>query len=194
MTLQILAPPGVEPVSLDQAKAFLRVTHADEDQLITDLIVAARERVEAETGRALITRTCRETLDDWAVEGRFSPPGTLKLPSPPLQAVTGITLIAADDSETVWSADDYIVDTDSDPGRIAVRGRSGFPRPGRRIAGIRIDFTAGYGDGPEDVPAALKEAVLRLVGEGYPDRDGALSRPLPLSVVSLIAPYRRVRL
>lgn len=108
--------------------------------------------------------------------------------------MTGVTLIAADDSETVWGADGYLVDTDSDPGRIAVRGRSGFPRPGRRIAGIRVDFTAGYGDGPEHVPAALKEAVLRLVGEGYPDRDGALSRPLPLSVVSLIAPYRRVRL
>ena len=40
MTLQILAPPGVEPTSLDQAKAFLRVTHTDEDQLITDLIVS----------------------------------------------------------------------------------------------------------------------------------------------------------
>lgn len=194
MTLQILAPPGVEPVSLAQAKAFLRVSHAEEDALITDLVVSARERVESETGRALITRSCRETLDDWAVEGRFSPPGTLKLPAPPLQSVTSITLTAADGAETVWDAGDYLADTSSDPGRIAVRGRAGFPRPGRRIAGIRIDFAAGYGETPDDVPAALREAILRLVAEGYPDRGSVAATPLPLSVVSLIAPYRRVRL
>tara|TARA_R110002072_G_scaffold105579_2_gene230813 strand:- start:183 stop:767 length:585 start_codon:yes stop_codon:yes gene_type:complete len=194
MTLQILAPPGVEPTSLDQAKAFLRVTHTDEDQLITDLIVSARERVEAETGRALITRTCRETLDDWAVEGRFSPPCVLKLPAPPLQSVTAITLFAADGSGAVWDESEYQVDIESDPGRVAVRGRSGFPRPGRTVSGIQIDFAAGYGDTPDDVPAALKEAVLRLVGEAYHDRDGPAGKPLPVSVISLLAPYRRVRL
>jgi uncharacterized phiE125 gp8 family phage protein len=194
MTLQILTPPGVEPIALDHAKTFLRVSHADEDELITNLIVSARERVEAETGRALITRTCRETLDDWAIEGRFSPPCVLKLPAPPLQSVTAITLFAADGSGAAWDAGEYLVDTESDPGRIAVAGRSAFPRPGRKLAGIQIDFAAGYGDTPDDVPAALKEAILRLVGEAYHDRDGPAARPLPASIAALLSPYRRVRL
>ena len=41
------------PVSLTEAKLFLRVEHEAEDQLIETLIAAARARVEGEVGLSL---------------------------------------------------------------------------------------------------------------------------------------------
>lgn len=194
MTLQLVTPPAVEPVTLSDAKAFLRIGTGHEDDLIAQFISSARMRVEAETGRALILRTCRETLDAWDLPGRIADQGRqFRLPLPPLISVTSITIHDAEDVGAVWDAANYFVDAASDPGRIAVR-TGAFPRPGRAVAGIEILFEAGYGASADDVPEALREAVMRLTADAYLNRDGHGERPLPMAVQSLLAPFKRVRL
>jgi len=62
MTSTLIAPPGEEPVTLAEAKAFCRIDGADEDALVDALIAAARLQVESLTGRALIAQTWRLTM------------------------------------------------------------------------------------------------------------------------------------
>ena len=65
MSLLLTTPPVVEPLSLAEAKAHLRVPHADDDAYISTLIVSARLRVERQTGLRLITQNWSQFMDCW---------------------------------------------------------------------------------------------------------------------------------
>lgn len=64
-SLQIVTPPSAEPVTLAAMKLYLRVETPNEDDLISGLIAAAREKVEGFTGRSLINKAYRQTLDSF---------------------------------------------------------------------------------------------------------------------------------
>lgn len=199
MGLQTLGASPAAPVSLSDAKAWLRVGHAGEDAAITSLIATAAARVEAETGRALLTRTYRETLDSWPIRRLSGCGSAFALAVAPAVSVEAVRTFDRAGEATLWDPDEYRVDTSADPGRLIARAPFGFPRPGRLAAGIEIDFTAGYGENAGDVPPALIEAILRLVAEGYAASEPALAAGrgparLPETVDALLRPFRQVRL
>lgn len=57
MTPLALTPPAEEPLSLAEARAFLRLDETAEDNLLATLITAARLMVEAASGRLLVDQT-----------------------------------------------------------------------------------------------------------------------------------------
>src|SRR5688572_18738216 len=61
----LLAGPAVEPITLAEAKQFIRVEHDDDDDIIAALIAGSRIHVETQTRRALITQSWRLTRDVW---------------------------------------------------------------------------------------------------------------------------------
>ncbi len=65
MALIMNVGPVVEPVSLDEAKAHLRIDGGAEDALIISLILTSRLHIEAALGLALITQSWTLKRDAW---------------------------------------------------------------------------------------------------------------------------------
>lgn len=201
----LIAPPAAEPVTLAEARAWLRVDTNDEDAAIASLIAAARMLVEAATRRALVTQSWRVILDAWPAvggEGSWSilatrpnpAPSEIVVPLAPIQSVSAVRVYdAAGQPQTLGSAIYRLVGA---PERARLVFAAPPPRPGAAAAGIEIDLVAGYGD-PSDTPAALRHAILALVSWWFDDRGDVASidaNNMPPRVAALVAPFRRGRL
>lgn len=180
----LLTAPAVEPLSLAEAKAFLRVEHGDDDDVIASLIAAARLHVEAQTRRALVTQSWRLTRDAWPADGR------LHVTPAPLQALTAARVYNAAGNTAALDLQSFVADT---AGSTIVFAPWAVAQPGRSAGGIELDVTVGYGDAASDVPESLRQAVRLLVAHWYENRglttDSAVN-VLPVTVTALLAPYR----
>jgi uncharacterized phiE125 gp8 family phage protein len=191
MSSMLLTAPAVEPLSLAEARSFLRVEHDGDDDVIAALVSGARIHVEAATRRALISQTWRHVRDAWPADGR------LKLLPAPLRTVVAARVYDAAGVAQAIDTQAFVIDTSAAPGVIAFAPWSLAP-PGRAVAGIEIDVEAGYGAVATAVPDALRHAVRLLVAHWYENRGltaaGQTVAVLPASVAALIAPYRALAL
>jgi len=188
MSAILLTGPAVEPLSLAEAKAFLRVETSDDDDVITALIAGSRIHVEAQTRRALITQSWRLSLDAWPDNGRL-----IVLPAP-LQALTAARVY--DFEGMAHDADLQAFVLDKGASLIAF-APWGVAQPGRIAAGIELDVTVGFGDAAIDVPEALRQAIRLLAAHWYENRGlvtAGTTFVLPRTVAALIAPYRMLSL
>jgi uncharacterized phiE125 gp8 family phage protein len=183
----LTAPPGAEPVSLAEAKAHLRVTHADEDQLIGRLITAARRLVEGRTGLKLMSQVWSVFLDDW-------PSQDIALPIAPLISVNDVVTYGDDDVPATVDPAHYYAVLGSRPPRLVLRASRVWARPGRIANGIEIKLTAGFGASAAAVPEALRQAMLHALAQWYAERGDSADQGLPLAASALLAPYREARL
>jgi uncharacterized phiE125 gp8 family phage protein len=189
VSLKLVTAPLVEPVSLDEMKSHLRVDIEDHNDLISGLIAGAREYLEGATNRAFVSQTWRLSLDNF-------PAGEIELPKPPLLTVDSIVYLDSEGVETTIDSSDYIVDTDSEPGRIVLASGASWPTGVSLypVNPVQIEFTAGYGDAGSDVPQYLRQAVKLLVSHWYENpeatKEGSALREIPFGVESLIFLHR----
>jgi uncharacterized phiE125 gp8 family phage protein len=189
MTPLALTPPALEPVSLTEAKAFLRLDQSDEDSLLGTLITAARLMVEAASGRMLIDQAWRIVLDRWPGGGE------IRLPLSPVGAITAARVYDAFGIAQAVSLSSLQLDGAADPP--VIRLIAGLPPVGRARAAIEIDIVAGYGAAAPNVPALLRQAVLLLAARWFEQRGEVVGRDaasLPAEIMALVAPFRRARL
>ena len=193
MSSILLTAPALEPLSLAEAKAFLRVETSDDDDVISALISGSRIHIEAQTRRALITQSWRIAIDAWPDDGRL-----IVVPAP-LQALGAVRVYDFDNNAQALDTAAFALDKGASelifaPGLAAPP----LPAPGRAAAGIELDVTVGYGDAAVDVPEPLRQAIRLLAAHWYENRGlvttGANYSVLPATVAALIAPYRMLSL
>jgi uncharacterized phiE125 gp8 family phage protein len=186
MTITIITPPASEPLSLAEAKLFLRVDHTTEDSVIALLIAAAREAVEAACGRALITRRVRESLDIWrrdAVNGAVLGLG-------PVTSVVAVRLLADNGAQSIIDPGRYRLEGAGDRPRLVFA--AGLPATLRSAGGIEIEYDAGFAASAAVLPVALRVATLQVVASLYEARQGGAA--LPEGAYALTRPFAPVRL
>jgi uncharacterized phiE125 gp8 family phage protein len=187
--LQLVLGPTEEPVSLDEAKAHLRVDLDADDDRIEDAITAARETLEIEMRRCFLTTTWTLGLEHFPWCG-----ARLRLPRPPLRSVDAITYLDVDGAAQTLSTEVYGVDTLSEPGRLYLNPAQVWPGTYGVPNAVQITFVAGWDD-VLYVPAGIKHAIKLLVGHMYEHREETAEHPLteiPLGVKRLIWLFRHL--
>lgn len=179
--------PASDLLDIDQAKQFLRVDGADEDELIEALIGAAQARVEALCGVRFITQTIVMRADDWA--------DMKQLPDAPLQSVSSIAYVdSAGDAQTL-STDVYSTRLYGLTPQVFLKADQSWPDIEEGSL-ITVTAVAGYGAATA-VPASLAAATKLVLSDLFTFREtaqvGSVAGVIPSSatVDNLIANYRR---
>lgn len=183
--------PAVEPVTVSEAKAHLRVDTSDDDAYIGTLITAARQWVEEYLDRSLVNTQWTMRLDSFPYE--------IELPRPPVATAGTTTAVAvtytlADESTATLSASSYRVDRNSTPGVVRQLRASSWPANLDDYNAVTVTWWAGYGADGTSVPAAIRHAMLMLVGHWYEFRSsvltGSISKEIEFGVKSLLDSQR----
>lgn len=162
MTDILIIAPDTVPVTVAEVKEHLKIDGSTEDTLIGTYITAAREWCEGYQWRKYITQTRELVLEDW-------PRGDhIIVPNGQLQSITSVKYKDADGDETTLAVDDdYIVDSDSEPGKVVLAYGETWPSGTLYPTGaIRVRYVCGYGDA-DDVPEMVKAAIKIQVGLFY---------------------------
>lgn len=157
MRIDVVTPAAAEPVTLDEAKAHLRVVHDSDDLLIAGQVSAAREHIERLIGYPVVTTVLRATLDCW--------PPVIVLPRCPIASVDAVEYTDAAGADQVLPTTDYVVDLSGGGARIRPAFGKSWPTLRAAPAAVRVTYIAGRA--PVDVPPSLKAALLLMVGDLY---------------------------
>lgn len=163
--------PAVEPVTLSEAKAHLRVDSTDDDAYIAGLIRAAREWVEEYLDRTLIATQWVMRLDKFPADSTAD----IELPRPPMATsgtATAVTVAYTleDGSTATYSTNLFRVDRASTPGAVKTNYAQTWPPHRQDDNSVSVTWWAGYGVSGSDVPQGIKNAILLCVSEFYEKR------------------------
>lgn len=202
MTLVVVTPPAVLPVSLDEAKRHLRVDHGEDDNLISLQIAVATSTLDgpdATLGRSLLKQTLALKLPGFpcSSEGldifdrlrlRGESPyldrfysrhrhsfAEIPLPFPPVIGNLAITYTDQASAPQILDTALYkLIGGGSGISRVVPVFGQNWPSAQNSPESVSIQWDAGYGDTADKVPAPLRHAILLIVGHLYENRQSVV--------------------
>tara|TARA_R110000751_G_scaffold90246_1_gene177258 strand:- start:17035 stop:17640 length:606 start_codon:yes stop_codon:yes gene_type:complete len=177
-------------VTQAEAKTHLRVSQDDDNTYIDNLILVAQQTIENYCNLLLFRTTVIQRGNCWVDVSSlyFSP-----VKNSGAAAVTHIKYYDVDNVLTSWAATNYIVDIYSQPVRIGLAPGIALPGLANRIDAIEVKYSIGTNT-VADIPMALKQACLILVGQWYENRQEAVVGrsvgTIPMTARYLMEPYK----
>jgi len=187
-----ITQPTIEPVSLTEAKAQLRILpdFNDDDALVMALVATGRRLVERRLGITLMATQFRATFADPLdlLSNRHESnwwgwSDTLELYYGPM-LVDGTHPVVVTAGGVTLNPSTYTVDADARPGRIRLAN------PGNNSQMI-VTYWAGQATAAA-VPPTLKSAIMLMIGHLWANREAVIATgmnavELPMGVDMLLA-------
>lgn len=179
---KITTAAASEPITLAEAKTFLKVDADADDTLISAIIAAARDSAERYCQLSMLPVTIEESFDRFQTYG-------LRLSISPVIAVTQIEYRPPSAVDMVELDEDiYFTHPAYRPPLIVRKEFATWPTLSSQPASVKVTYTAGFAN-TASIPPILKIAMLRSIAEMYQNRqDGVMT--MPTAVQYMLNQYR----
>ncbi|WP_240616927.1 hypothetical protein [Sphingorhabdus sp. YGSMI21] len=180
MSFPIADWPDLPAALIAEVRDFVRIDHQADDAAIDAFLRSAASLCEDFTGQMLIVRSVTDMLParrEWK-----------KLKRLPVQSIVSVEAVGADGIAAAFAVEDYALDIDSDGiGWIRLHRSDGGSR-------VRVTYNAGLATDWDELPASLRQGIVRMAGYLYANRDGVDAGGPPSAVTALWRPFRRMRI
>jgi uncharacterized phiE125 gp8 family phage protein len=181
----VVSGPGLEPLTLADAKNHLRVDVTTDDALIESMIRACRFHLERQYNIALITQTLQLNLDffpywwlwrggssnyyGWWLDQTYY---TQILLRPPVQSIVSVTYTDPSGNPQTLASSNYVLDANNRPARLVPALNKQWPATAIGTINVAaVQFVAGYGAAPTNVPDDIQAAMKLMLGSLYANRE-----------------------
>lgn len=172
--LERVVPPATEPLTLADAKLYLRVDGGQEDKLIAQLISTARETAESFLRRSLLTQQWKLSCEEYF-------PQRISLGMGPVNSIIRVSKKTKEGVVTNMDGTVYYLGI---PDQLVLT---------QVVTGHRVEvvYSAGYG-AAADIPQAIRQGMLAHMAAMFDARSESAS--LPETSKALYRPYRGERI
>ena len=182
---RLVTAPATEPLTYAEVKAYLRLNGDSEEAFVTSLIVVARQYVESQIWRPLISQVQSMNFDKSELTTQV-----YNINKAPVISINSVTYYDLNNALQTLSASDWESDIYSNPARFRIKT---LPQIYDRMNALQVNFTCGYSNAAS-VPLPIKQAMLMLIGHYYENRQdvvtGTQVNKIDEASEHLLNPYR----